>query len=62
MSYQNRLLHLQSEIRRITNEEYDGYRLNENMKVRELLTRILGRVYNSFNIEVLHEEEYKNNG
>ena len=59
MSYQNRLSHLQSEIRRITDEEYNRYRLNENMKVRELLNRVLGRVYNSFNIEVLYEKEYK---
>lgn len=59
MSYQNRLLHLQSEIRRITDEEYKRYVLNENMKVRECLNRVLGRICNSFNIEVLHEEEYK---
>ena len=59
MSYQKRLLKLQSSISRITKEEYNRYRLNENMKVKELLDRIKGRIYNSFNMEVLHEGEYK---
>ena len=59
MSYQNRLSHLCQNISRITDEEYKRYVLNENMKVRELLNRIKGRIWNSFNIEVLHEKEYK---
>jgi len=59
MSYQKRLSHLRQNIRRITDEEYKRYVLNENMKVKELLNRILGRIWNSFNIEVLYEKEYK---
>ena len=59
MSYQNRLSHLRKDIRRITDEEYKRYVLNENMKVKEVLNRILGRIWNSFNIEVLYENEYK---
>ncbi len=59
MGYQNRLSHIRSEINRIINEEYDRYNLNENMKVWELLCRIKGRIYNTFNIEILYEREYK---
>ena len=59
MGYQKRLSHLRKEIRRITDEEYKRYVFNENMKVKEVLNRILGRIWNSFNIEVLHEKEYK---
>ncbi len=59
MGYQNRLSHLRQDISRITNEEYKRYVLNENMKVKELLDRIKGRIWNSFNIEVLYEKEYE---
>lgn len=57
--YQKRLTHLRKRIGIISSEEYERYRLNENMKIRELLNRINGRIWNLFNIEVLHEKEYK---
>lgn len=59
MSYQKRLLHLRSDIQRIQKEEYKKWQLMETRTVKELLDRIKGRIYNSFNCEVLYEEEYK---
>jgi hypothetical protein len=59
MSYQNRLSKLSSTISRIQNEEYNVWKLMETRTVRELLDRIQCRIRNSFNCEVLHEEEYK---
>ena len=59
MSYQNRLSELSSTISRIQNEEYNAWKLLETRTVKELLDRIRCRINNSFNCEVLYEEEYK---
>lgn len=59
MSYQNRLSKLQQDISRISEEEYNTWKLTETRTVRELLDRIKARIRNSFNCEVLYEKEYK---